>query len=220
MRLQCPKGCERIVARLHDGSARFYGVRAPGFIEAKDSHRVRPPTGIAEEYTAMVALTSLARQPPVLEFYDDLHDVGGIFTGTDWAILVGVGDMQRIASRVLAHGYRHAERAYMTRYRGILRPGQQAVFNFVVQAATARCMAHELGHAIIRTGAANPFTPDDEAGADYYAGRLDAARGRDRALGEMFFWSIGCTGPSCNHPSPDMRAAAYRAGYDAQRAAA
>jgi hypothetical protein len=79
-------------------------------------------------------------------------------------------------------------------------------------------MAHELGHALIFTGAANPCAPDGEAGADYYAGKFDAAGGRSPDLGALFFWSIGCAGDFCDHPSPDIRAAACRAGFDAHLA--
>lgn len=74
-------------------------------------------------------------------------------------------------------------------------------------------MAHELGHAAIYRGAHNPYAPDGEAGADYYAGRLDAHRNMNTELGAMFFFSIGCIGDSCTHPEPNVRAAAYRRGY-------
>ena len=58
---------------------------------------------------------------------------------------------------------------------------------------------------------------DDEAGADFYAGKLDASMGRSRDLGAMFFFAIGCTGISCSHPAPELRASAYLAGHDAQQ---
>jgi hypothetical protein len=174
---------------------------------------------MADEYAAITQLTPLARTPPAVEFYSDLHDVGGMFSSNDWVILVGVGDMLRIASKVLASWYRAAEAVCMAVNRG-QRPSRPTLLQFVMGAATVRCMAHELGHALIASGMVNPYAPDPEAGADYYAGRLDAARGRNRQLGEMFFWSIGCIGPSCTHPRPDVRAGAYAAGYGLQLLAA
>jgi hypothetical protein len=142
-----------------------------------------------------------------------------MFSGNDWVILVGVGDMLHAAGNVLAHWYPAAEAVCMAGSRGH-RPSRPALLQFVMAAATVRCMAHEFGHALIASGMANPYEPDGEAGADYYAGRLDAARGRSRQLGEMFFWSIGCVGLSCTHPRPDVRAAAYGAGYGVQLVAA
>jgi hypothetical protein len=159
----------------------------------------------------MAALTSLSQAPPVLEFYDDLHGAGGMFIPADWAILVGVADMRRIAADVVrVSGHRVAEIMAGSTGR---RPTAQEVLGFTAEAATRRCMAHELGHALLSRGANNPYAPDDEAGADYYAGRLDAARDKNLEFGEMFFHAIGCVGPTCDHPPPDMRAAAYRAGY-------
>jgi hypothetical protein len=218
--MYCPKGCERAIARFQNGAMTFQGVSdAYGFSEQRVSSQVAAPNGMAGEYAAMTRLTPMAQHPPTLEFYNDLHDVGGIFSGADWVIMVGVADMQRIANKVLAEWAGPAEQVYMAHNRG-MRPNPQALFHFVKQAATVRCMAHELGHALIFTGLGNPYWPDGEAGADYCAGRLDAARGRSRDLGQMFFWSIGCVGPSCDHPTPDARASAYVAGFDEQLAAA
>jgi hypothetical protein len=217
--LWCPKGCECDVTRFPSGAAALESCGCNGLVEARVSVRVQPPPGMAEEYAAMTQLTPLAQTPPGVDFYSDLHDVGGIFSGNDWVILVGVGDMLRIASTVL-QSWQHAAEAVCMASNGGQRPSRPALFRFVVGAATVRCMAHELGHALIARGMANPYAPDGEAGADYYAGRLDAARGRNRQLGEMFFWSIGCVGPSCTHPRPDVRAGAYGAGYGLQLAAA
>jgi hypothetical protein len=218
--LWCPMGCERDVTRFATGAASFKRCGCNGFAEQKVSVRVQPPPGMAEEYAAMTQLTPLAQSPPAVEFYSDLHGVGGIFSGNDWGILVGVGDMLRAADKVLANWYPAAEAVCMGAGSRGQRPSRPALFQFVMAAATVRCMAHELGHALITSGMANPYEPDGEAGADYYAGRLDAARGRNRQLGEMFFWSIGCVGPSCVHPRPDVRAAAYGAGYGVQLVAA
>jgi hypothetical protein len=217
--LWCPKGCERDVTRFSNGAAAFEKCGCTGLAEARVSVRVQPPPGMAEEYAAMTQLTPLAQSPPAVEFYSDLHDVGGIFSVNDWGILVGVGDMLRVASRVLTSWQQAAEAVYLVNNGGH-RPSRPTLFRFVVEAATVRCMAHELGHALIAGGMVNPYAPDGEAGADYYAGRLDAARGRNRQLGEMFFWSIGCVGPSCTHPRPDVRAGAYGAGYGIQLVAA
>jgi hypothetical protein len=170
-----------------------------------------------QEYQALVQMTQLSRSPPALEFYDDLHDVGGLFSGADWVIMVGLRDMERIAARVLSKWSERVADIYANGNGGA-RPTREVLRNYVHQAATRRCMAHEIGHALIYRGAANRYAPDGEAGADYYAGRLDAERRRSQALGEIFFWTIGCVGSSCDHPSPDDRAAAYNAGYADQLA--
>ncbi len=213
----CQKGCSRWVARSRIGAA-FHGAGPFGMAETLTAVRVAAPSAIADEYVATVSATALASNQPTLEFYDTLHGVGGIFSGPDWAILVGVKDMQDIAASVLASWPQDLITLFVAG-RGVW-PTAAALSRFAFEAAVRRCIAHELGHALIYRGAENPFEPDDEAGADFYAGRLDAALGRTCELGQMFFWSIGCRGPSCTHPSPDVRAAAYAAGYEQQLAAA
>jgi hypothetical protein len=81
-------------------------------------------------------------------------------------------------------------------------------------------MAHELGHAMIAQGWRNPFFPDAEAGADYYAGKLDAARRHDWRIGSLIFQHIGCVGRTCAHPTPAARRDAYQRGYGEQQRAA
>jgi hypothetical protein len=216
MFLLCPKGCERSVARFQNGTVAFHGEAAHGFADQKSAVRVAAPRGMEVEYAAMTQRTRLHATPPALEFYDDLHDVGGMFVGLEWLIMLGVRDMQRIAGNVLRQWSPQVAALY--RARTGMQPTPQALDTFAVQTATVRCMAHELGHALIFSGASNPYAPDGEAGADYYAGKFDAAGGRSPDLGAIFFWSIGCTGASCDHPSPDIRASAHRAGFDAQLA--
>lgn len=216
--VSCPKGCLRHVSRPRTGTVAFYGLNAVGELDALAATRVSMRAAMAAEYEDMVSRTRLGRPPPTLEFYDDLHGVGGLFIGDQWAILIGERDMERIARNVIRQWPQHVARLYMNGNGG-QRGTPQAVLAFAVTAATRRCIAHELGHALIYRGGANPYHPDAEAGADYYAGRLDAARGRHRLLGEMFFYSIGCIGDSCTHPSPPNRAAAYGAGYQQQLAA-
>jgi hypothetical protein len=172
-----------------------------------------------EEYRALVRATSMRDSPPALEFYDDLHGVGGMFVVDDWMIMIGVRDMQNVAADLLQRWRKQLTDLYMVGHGGQW-PTPAELHAFAVEVATRRCMAHEIGHALISSGAPNPYKPDEEAGADYYAGRLDAIRGNDKSLGMMFFFSIGCVGVSCAHPTPNDRAAAYTAGYDEQKRAA
>jgi hypothetical protein len=214
MFLQCTTGCQQRVARFHDGRVAFHGVGVHGFADQKSAARVAAPQGLAEEYAAMIRRTALHANPPSLEFYDDLQDVGGMFVGIEWLILIGVRDMLRLAGKVLRQWSPQVAAIYGAR-TGI-HPTAEGLHAIAVRTVAVRCMAHELGHALIFAGAANPCEPDGEAGADYYAGRFDAAGGRSPQLGALLFWSIGCAGDVCDHPSPNIRAAAYRAGFDAQ----
>jgi hypothetical protein len=153
---------------------------------------------------------SLAGSPPALEFCDDLHGVGGLFDSANWVIMIGVRDMQLVAAEVVRRRPKKLARLYKV---PVSTPAAQLVSR-TVRVATVRCMAHEIGHALIFRGAPNPHWPDDEAGADHYAGMLDAARGESREFGKAFFFSIGCTRVGCSHPPPTKREAAYDAGAD------
>jgi hypothetical protein len=159
-------------------------------------------------------IPGLAR-PPELEFYDDLHGVGGLFIADQWVIAVGQADMERIVENLIATRPTDVARVVQD-----IAAAQGAPINSVrkvlLGGAMGRCIAHELGHALIFRGYVNPYAPDEEAGADHYAGRLDAARGKGGRLGEMFFRAIGCVGPTCHHPSPQGRVVAYSSGYHAQ----
>jgi hypothetical protein len=213
MFLNCAKGRQRGITKLHNGIA-FHRVGAHGFAEQRSAIRVADPPGTADEYATMIQRTPLRDHPPGLEFYDDLEDVGGMFVGPDWVIMLGLGDMQRLTCKVLRQWSPQVAAIY--RARSGAPPSAEALYAFAAHSVTLRCLAHELGHALIVAGAANPFAPDGEAGADYYAGRFDAEMGRSPELGALFFLSVGCTGHACNHPSPSIRATAHRAGFDAQ----
>lgn len=138
--------------------------------------------------------------------------------GSD-AILIGIQDQRDIAARVISQWPVELTEIYIQSNHG-RRPSPQQLLDFALKAAIRRCMAHEIGHALLHAGYPNPFAPDEEAGADYYAGKFDAARNLRQDLGEMFFFSIGCVGPTCDHPAPHARAHAYRAGYEDQKRAA
>jgi hypothetical protein len=213
--LTCPKGCLRPVSRFHNGALSFQGF-GPSGVQLNESRRVSVPAAMRADYQRMIACTGFSSNPPVLEFHDDLHDVGGIFDAQHWAIFVGIKDMQRFAAEVLRRWSTRVAEIWAMGHAGA-KLDSAGLFVFATEVAMRRCIAHELGHAIIFRGARNPYAPDGEAGADYYAGRLDAARGYNAELGAMFFHVIGCVGPSCTHPDPDSRAAAYQAGYVRQQ---
>ncbi len=206
--LACPKGCVRHAVRHASGLA--FAVAG----QQKSARRVAIPPEARAEYDAMVARTPLHANPPLLEFYDDLHGVGGMFIPAAWAIIIGMKDQEDIAARVRQNWPN--DLALVFREVNGRAPVGHELVSFTFQAAVGRCMAHELGHALIRSGSVNPYAPDEEAGADYYAGRFDAAFGRNRKVGAMFFYSIGCVGPSCTHPAPATRAGAHAAGFAAQ----
>jgi len=161
----------------------------------------------------MVAKVRALGTPPALEVYDDLHGVGGLFIPAHWVIAVGLKDITDVSDQILAT--RRDEVAFISndlaRTRGLRVDDLRRLLTV---SGLVRCIAHELGHALIYRGWVNPFALDGEAGADYYAGQIDASRGTDWRLGEMFFRAIGCRGPTCDHPSPEGRSNAYVTGYD------
>lgn len=117
----------------------------------------------------------------------------------------------------LREGTDLAQRLWDLRFSNRVHPAHvQRRFDELVRFVMQRVLAHELGHALLDAGYETPYY-DDEAGADYLAGRLDAAGGRSCALGQLLFWSIGCVGPQCSHPAPGQRAEAYTHGYTSQR---
>lgn len=172
---------------------------------------------MGQAYADMVSKVRIRFSAPQLEFYDDLRGVGGLFIADAWSIAVGQKDIEAIVDRLLATRYKDvAQVVYqLGQAKGV---NVSAVRTVLLDSAMARCIAHELGHALIHVGCHNPYAPDGEAGADYYAGRLDAARGIDWQLGEMFFRAIGCVGPTCTHPSPQGRSSAYCDGFNEQYA--
>lgn len=215
MFLHCPKGCHRRGQRLPGGVLAFQSGSAKGSGMSGTARLVAIPHGIETAYAEMVRLLENFGRAPSLEFYDYLHGVGGLFIPDDWVIAIGVKDIEDVADAVLS-----TRREEVSRIMNELSPGRGNAPNFVrkllIASGMGRCVAHELGHAVIFRGWHHPFDPDGEAGADYYAGKFDAARGADWRLGEMFFRAIGCTGPTCDHPTPDGRSNAYLVGYREQ----
>jgi len=196
----------------------FEATVANGWPAQKVANRVSTPFGMANAYTDMVSKIP-GFSPPTLEFYDDLHGVGGLFLADQWVIAIGVRDMEEIADHVFATRWAEVVQivAQLAREQGmVVRDVRQVMIGMGME----RCISHELGHSLISCGWHNPFAPDQEAGADFYAGKLDAARGQSWRLGEMIFRAIGCTGPTCDHPTPDGRSQAYVAGYNEQSSSA
>lgn len=211
--MSCPKGCNHATFRIPGGGLAFGSGGS-----YRGARRVATPRGFAAAYADMCSRVPLLAPPPQLEFFDDLHDMGGLFIGGEWVVAVGLGDAKRIARRLL--GVHGAALAEISKQLGFANGfSVKSVGDVILGAVVGRIMAHELGHALIFRGWENPFGADGEAGADYYAARLDAARGKDWRLGQVIFHSIGCTGASCTHPSPDGRASAYAHGYRVQQAA-
>lgn len=215
--LSCCQGCIRPATRYANGALTFHSANHDGRTEQKRSTRVALPPEFRTDYDAMVRRTPLKANPPILELYDTLHGVGGMFIADpdQWVIVVGIQDMREIAAGVVARWETRVATIFANSSGGW--PNRDQVHAFAFAAAMRRCTAHEIGHALLAAGSANPYAPDAEAGADYYAGRLDAACGRNRELGEMFFFSIGCVGTMCDHPSPSARATAYGKGYEDQQ---
>jgi len=90
----CPKGCIRLVTRYQSGALSFHGPGASGSRQQQGAQAVLVPIEMRVDYAEMSVLAAFAANPPGLEFYDDLHGVGGMFVPADWVILVGVGDMR------------------------------------------------------------------------------------------------------------------------------
>lgn len=207
----CLKGCNS--RRLHRLNEHRLALLSDQASERTIANRVGMSLELSREYAAQVAHTSL-KPPPTFELYDNLRGVGGLFIGDQWAIVVGVDDMRQIAAAMLQNWGRRLHALCLAETGRW--PQATDLNNWLVWEATKRCIAHELGHALIFSGANNPYYADHEAGADYYAGRLGAARGHSLEIGKMFFEAIGCVGDFCIHPDPASRAAAYERGYVAQ----
>lgn len=216
---ECSRGCLRHSVRVSRTSLAFDAVAGRSARGQKTANRIATPSFAAHAYAEMVRQLRNFGRAPVLEFYETLHGVGGLFIADQWVIAVGLRDIQEIADRVLSnHWYEVAKiaQSLAARQNSVVKD----VRSVMIGAGIGRCIAHELGHAVLYRGWRNPFHPDEEAGADYYAGRLDAARGTNWQLGEMFFRAIGCVGPTCNHPTPADRSNAYVTGYEEQLRAA
>jgi hypothetical protein len=217
--MTCVKGCCKRTTRA--GHERLV-VEVPAFLGMPHNavaQKVAIPPRLLRAYADMTAKVRWPAGPPILEFYDDLHGVGGLFIPGDWVVAVGVRDTDEIADGLLreygetltalAREQGQRARVQVTKPRDVVRG-----------AVVGRVMAHELGHALLALGLNNPHAPDVEAGADYWAARLDAARQKDWRLGELIFRAIGCTGLMCTHPSPAVRANVYVEGYRDQMNAA
>jgi hypothetical protein len=214
----CPKGCIRRIARHGDASISFWGARPDSGEEQQLSRLIPTPPRLQAEFDDAAGRTGLRSEVAELEVYDDLHGAGGMFDAGPWVVLVGARDVDDAGRMVVERWTKDLLKLYANGNGGA-RATPEELLAYAVEAAMRRYIAHGIGHALIAMGNPNPYQPDEEAGADYYAGKLDAARGRSRALGELVFHSIGCADPSCGHPSPTARVAAYGAGYDAQRRA-
>ncbi|MFY0584344.1 hypothetical protein ACN28S_67565 [Cystobacter fuscus] len=209
------KGCHRSTRRFANGALFFEAAGTHSVPATRTSTRIATPAPMEEAYTEMLTRVPNLRPAPTLEFYDDLHGFGGLFMAEPWVVAVGQKDIETIADQLLST--RHLEVARVARELGAARNvNVTSIRTVLLGSAMARCIAHELGHAMLYCGFHNPYAPDEEAGADYYAGRLDASRRIDWRLGEMFFRSIGCVGPTCTHPTPANRSSAYVTGYNEQ----
>jgi hypothetical protein len=215
MYASCSHGCCRPARRERGDALSFDMSSASGQRTRGLARRIPVPKEMTQAYTDMVSRLPGLIKAPTLEFYDDLQGFGGLFISDSWVIAVGQSDMERIVETLIATRPADVDRVIRD-----IAAAQSAPINSVrkvlLGGAMGRCMAHELGHSLIFLGYMNPYAPDEEAGADYYAGRLDAARGRGGRLGEMFFRAIGCVGSMCHHPSPHGRVTAYSSGYYAQ----
>lgn len=179
---------------------------------AEETHfdRAQVPSEIANAFQKMWELAGFSC-PPRLEFVRTLHGTGGLYV--NGLIVVGIADAEEIARSIWTEwGDRVKERARQICQNPWLSSTE--VYEFVRVAVQGRIVAHELGHAM-RDDLAEP-TPfdDEEAAADFLAGKLDALRGKDRELGSLIFYAIGCEGLLCTHATPCGRAHAYVTGYE------
>lgn len=172
--------------------------------------RTRVPAAIGKAFKEMVWLSGLACSPR-LEFVRSLLGYGGAYLVG--LILLGVEDAREIAQNIWT---KHKD--FLTRRMLELcgkKKSQRCQPGRLFQAAVqGRVLAHELGHAMRNfLGTSTPFD-NEEAAADYLAGKLDALRGENWRVGRVIFYSIGCEGLFCTHPTPCGRAHAYVTGYE------
>lgn len=206
--LYCGRG--NLVASLGPDGPALFELTVP-HRHRRSARQVPAIPAFERAYREMADAVASVRVPR-LKFYDDLHDMGGLFVAADWVICLGIADMYRIADGVIASNRLLVEREVrkMATRAGVPTPDLR---NVVFGAAAGRCLGHELGHALLSLGYSNPYDPDEEAGADYYAGKFDSVRGKSPELGAAFFAEIGCTGSRCTHPAPLKRAQAYLRGH-------
>lgn len=211
----CPKGCRR---RWFEAGREGLVLRHPLAPARRVSQKLRTPQHLAADYQQMLTVVTGLPRRPALEVHDTLGGVGGMFVPSQNVILLDWQELDAIAARLRID---HAEEV-----RRFTRPAwpwtwvsQTAIESHVFTAVMRRVLAHELGHALIVAGYPHPFGGDEEAGADFYAGRIAAILGYDERFGALVFHELGCTGASCTHPRPGVRARAFVIGYREQRAA-
>lgn len=156
---------------------------------------------MATAYYEMIAVVPGLPCAPPLMAVENAGGAGGLYFAGGGPIVVGHQDVRDLAVRYV--------QAFVC---SDLRFVPRKAINQAYALVYGRILAHEFGHALDEAGFDAPFC-HQEARADYLAGKIDAARGKDPTLGARLFWSIGCEGPSCTHPSHDARAEAYLRGY-------
>lgn len=212
----CRKGCRDRAVRVG-----LKGLMTGSLLTGlhQITRKLSIPPEIARSYRDMTAAIGAFSEAPTLELHDTVHGVGGFFIPDQWAIIVGLEDQRVIARHLRTNHWSEAVRLTRLAMPGHVVVTEADVVRVTDRAAILRCVAHELGHAIRHVGFRDRFPADEEAGADYWAGRLSAVANLDGRFGEFFFHAIGCTGASCTHPAPMERARAFATGYREQRAA-
>jgi hypothetical protein len=172
---------------------------------------VDTPKPLLGAWSEMLRLVPALPSTPTLVTLASAGGVGGFYV--PGYVTVGLDDAKGIAAHIWQTEGAARVRALIERY--LARHGRRSTMpeRFLEMAVLARIAAHELGHALVDSGAYVAPHDHPEEAADHFAARLDAARGRDVDLGALVFHSIGCTQTHCSHPSPRIRARVYRAGY-------
>ena len=176
---------------------------------ARRLHVVQTPDVLAAAYREMLGVVPLASAPR-LAVVASAHGAGGMFS--PGLIVVGKKDVLALVDQLVVD--------YDYELRRTVKPTVWLRPHIVVRAlrrmVSTRVVAHELGHALVHAGFRTPYPHEEEAAADYLAGRMDAACGRRTDLARLLFHAIGCSGARCTHPEPDQRVAAYECGYGDQ----
>lgn len=164
--------------------------------------RVNPvPAELLAAYREIVAFSELIGAPRLV-VVRSAGGAAGIYFGGSGVIVLGLEDVRDLALAVV-----DAEFGLLPLAR------RRRVFPAMFYLAAGRILAHEVGHAMDHAGLPVPYE-DAEPAADFFAGCIDARRGKDRRLGALVFWETGCNKPQCSHPPSGARADAYCFGYD------